>query len=177
MGAAALVSQNSMSRNELQYEVSIKLGLTSRRFRARFAERVKSSSQTEARWSALFQLSHEPRGLIQSELAERMGIQGPTLVRLLDALEMQGLVQRFSTPEDRRAKRVMIQPEGKRMMKEVDAVAAQLRDDAFAGISMDELAVTLKVLDRLGIALASETPATALGESSKARMPRVLAPE
>lgn len=172
-----MVSQDAMNRSQLQYEVAIKLGLTSRRFRARFAERVKSSSQTEARWSALYQLSHEPGGLIQSELAERMGIQGPTLVRLLDALETQGLVQRFSTPEDRRAKRVIIQPEGERMVKEVDIVAAQLRDDAFTGLSMDELLVTLKVLDRLGLTLAPEAAVAAPGESSKARMPRVVAPE
>ncbi len=174
---AVLVSQDSKSRSELQYEVAMKLGLTSRRFRARFAERVRSSSQTEARWSALYQLSHEPGGLIQSELAERMGIQGPTLVRLLDALETQGLVQRFSTPEDRRAKRVMIQPEGLRMVSEVDVVAAQLRDDAFAGVTVDELLVTLKVLDRLGVALEPDASSATHGESSKARSPRIVASE
>ena len=133
-----------MRRSELQYEIAIKLALLSRRFRARFAERVRQSSQTEARWSALYQLSHEPSGLIQSELAERMGIQGPTLVRLLDALEAQGLVQRVSTPEDRRAKRVVIQPAGLRMVGEVDVVAAQLRNEAFDGIDVEDLAVTLK---------------------------------
>ena len=129
---AVLVSQEPSDRSDIQYEVAFRLALVSRRFRARFAERVKSSSQTEARWSALYQLTREPRGLIQSELAERMGIQGPTLVRLLDALEAQGLVRRLSTPEDRRAKRVMIQPAGEEMVREVDIIAAQLRDDAFA---------------------------------------------
>lgn len=173
----ALAPKSTSQRASLQYEVAFKLGLTSRRFRARFAERVKSSSQTEARWSALYQLAREPGGLIQSELAERMGIQGPTLVRLLDALETQGLVRRYSTPEDRRAKRVVIQPEGVRMVNEVDLVAAQLRDDAFAGISMDELTTTLKVLDRLGVTLAPDESEMAHGESSKARSPRIVAPE
>lgn len=171
------MSQDSVNRSGLQYEVAIKLGLSSRRFRARFAERVKSSSQTEARWSALYQLALEPGGLIQSELAERMGIQGPTLVRLLDALESQGLVQRFSTPEDRRAKRVKILPDGQRMVGEVDTIAAQLRDDAFAGVSTDDLLVTLRVLDRLGVTLAPDGHAGTSGESSKARSQRIVAPE
>lgn len=174
---AALFSQDPANRGDLQYDVAFKLALVARRFRARFAERVKSSSQTEARWSALYQLAREPRGLIQSELAERMGIQGPTLVRLLDALEAQGLVRRLSTPEDRRAKRVMIQPAGELMVKEVDLVAEKLRDDAFADVSMEELLVTLRVLEKLGVSLDSETAGAAHGETSRARSMPLLAPE
>lgn len=171
---AALVSHDPSDRSELQYEIAFRLALVSRRLRARFAERVKSSSQTEARWSALYQLSREPRGLIQSELAERMGIQGPTLVRLLDALEAQGLVRRLMTPEDRRAKRVMIQPTGEQMVREVDVIAAQLRNDAFSGISPEELLTTLGVLEKLGAALDPSANVAAPGETSKARSFRVL---
>jgi MarR family transcriptional regulator for hemolysin len=174
---AALFPQDPANRGDLQYEVAFKLALVARRFRARFAERVKSSSQTEARWSALYQLAREPRGLIQSELAERMGIQGPTLVRLLDALEAQGLVCRLSTPEDRRAKRVMIQPAGEAMVKEVDVVAAQLREDTFAGVTIEELRITLQVLEKLGSALAPAVNDTTQGEASKARLVSLLMPE
>lgn len=172
-----LTSQNPSHRNELQYEVAFKVSLISRRFRARFADRLKSSSQTESRWSALYQLAREPRGLIQSELAERMGIQGPTLVRLLDALEAQGLVRRLSVPEDRRAKRVMIQPAGEQMVREVDVVAAQLRDEAFAGIAMEDLLVTLRVLEKLGATLDPNIEGAAHGETSKARAVPLLTPE
>ncbi|MEQ1784193.1 MAG: MarR family transcriptional regulator [Hyphomonadaceae bacterium] len=164
-----LASEDPLHRNEVQYEVAFKLALISRRFRARFAERFKSSSQTEARWSALYQLAREPGGLIQSELAERMGIQGPTLVRLLDALEAQGLVRRLSAPEDRRAKRVMIQPAGEQMVKQVDVIAAQLRDDAFAGISIEDMLVTLRVLETLGVRLNPDADSVTHGETSRAR--------
>lgn len=174
---AVLVSRDPLHRNELQYEVAFRLALTSRRFRARFAERVKSSSQTEARWSALYQLAREPGGLIQSELAERMGIQGPTLVRLLDALEAQGLVRRLSAPEDRRAKRVMIQPTGEQMVREVDVIAAQLRDDAFADIPTDDLLVTLRVLDKLSGALDPNIDGATHGETSRARSTPLMATE
>jgi len=174
---AVLFSQDPVNRGDLQHEVAFKLALVARRFRARFAERVESSSQTEARWSALYQLAREPRGLIQSELAERMGIQGPTLVRLLDALEAQGLVRRLSTPEDRRAKRVMIQPSGEAMVKEVDVIAAQLREGAFVGVTIEELRVTLQVLEKLGSTLGPAANDTPQGETSKARLVSLLMPE
>lgn len=175
MGSALI--PDDTDRNNLQYDIAFRLAITARRFRARFAERAKTTSQTEARWTALYHLGREPGGLIQTELAERMGIQGPTLVRLIDALEAQGLVVRLSAPEDRRAKRVMIQPDGLRMVTEIDVVAAQLRTDAFAGIETDELLTTLKVLEKLNMALQPGDDLTAQGETSKARSFRTLTPE
>lgn len=159
MGAAA-VTQTSVDRAKLQLETFFKAALATRRFRARFAERVKSTSQTEARWSALYFLSHAPEGLIQSDLAERMGVQGPTLVRLLDALEAQELVKRTEAPGDRRAKRVKIQPAGESIIAEVDAVAAQMRDEVFAGVSDEDLATTLRVLDVIVSALDPDQAST-----------------
>lgn len=151
--AAAAVTEVSPERARLQIDTFFKAALATRRFRARFAERVKSTSQTEARWSALYFVSHSPDGLIQSDLAERMGVQGPTLVRLLDALEAQQLVKRMEEPGDRRAKRVVIQPAGVRMIEEVDVVAARMRDEVFATVSDQDLATTLHVLDVIVSAL------------------------
>jgi MarR family transcriptional regulator for hemolysin len=142
----------------LRYEIAIASTLMTRRIRARFGERVKSTSQTEARWMALYHLAREPGGLIQTELAERMAIRGPTLVRLLDALEVQGLVSRRSTPEDRRAKRVFIELAGTRIVAGLDEVAAELRADAFAGISDADLRTTLNVLQRASEAMAMHDP-------------------
>lgn len=156
MMSATAQAKVSPERAKLQIETFFKAALATRRFRARFAERVKSTSQTEARWSALYFLSNAPSGLIQSELAERMGVQGPTLVRLLDALEAQHLVLRTEEPGDRRAKRVMIQPAGESMIAEVDAIAAKMRDEVFSRVSDLDLATTLRVLDIVVTSLEPE---------------------
>src|ERR1700753_2183166 len=79
-------------RDEMQFLVAFKVVLVSRLWRARFADRLKSQDQTDARWTALYMIADAPRGVTQPHLAERVGVQGPTLVRLLDALEHQGLV-------------------------------------------------------------------------------------
>ncbi|MEZ6030867.1 MAG: MarR family transcriptional regulator [Hyphomonadaceae bacterium] len=155
MGAVA-VKQMSPERARNQLETFFKAAILTRRFRARFAERVKSTSQTEARWNALYHLSQSPEGLIQSDLAERMGVQGPTLVRLLDALEAQDLVRRAEAPGDRRAKLVLIQPAGESIIEEVDAIAAQMRDEVLADVSDQDLATALRVLDMAVAALEPE---------------------
>lgn len=156
-------------RAEDQLAIMFRAALVTRRFRARFAEKVRSSSQTEARWSALYFLSHSPEGLIQTDLAERMGVQGPTLVRLLDALEEQGLVARRSTPEDRRVKRVVILPAGMEVVGEIDSVASAMRDACFAGVGDEDLRTTLRVLDMVSGALESSADRNQTEGSEPAR--------
>lgn len=146
---AQLVSKTPIDREAVQFDVAFKLILAARRFRARFAERMKGKEATDARCSALYMLADAPDGLIQSELAERMGVQNPTLVRLLDTLERAGQVRRVDASSDRRAKIVVIEDAGRRLLEEVDGMAARLRDKAFAGVSDADLQTTLFVLDRL----------------------------
>jgi MarR family transcriptional regulator for hemolysin len=137
----------------LQFDIAFQMVLASRRFRARFAERVKSRGQTDSRWSALYMLSQHPEGLIQSELAELMGVQGPTLVRLLDALQENRLVSRHPAPGDRRANRIVIEEAGRQILLEIDAVASKLREEVFRKIPDEDLQVTLRSLELLSKSL------------------------
>lgn len=175
MGAAIRMT-TSDDRSANQLEITFKAALLTRRFRARFAEKVRYSAQTEARWSALYFLSNAPEGLIQTDLAERMGVQGPTLVRLLDALEEQGLVARRSAPEDRRVKRVVILRAGLDVIAEVDVIASDMRNACFVGVSDEDLRITLRVLDKVGRALENggAKDAVAADETPRVRPLRVM---
>ena len=150
----SLPSMSRPSRFELLFDIAIELGHVSRRIRARFAERTRATSQTEARWIALFHLASVPEGLVQSDLAERMGITAPTLVKLVDGLEAKGLVIRLAEKSDRRTKRVKLQPPGRAMLDEIDKVAAAFREEIFAGVTDEDLATTLSVLNRVSKAVA-----------------------
>ena len=62
---------------------------------------------TRAQWAVLFRLERN-EGLKQSELAEMLDIQPITLTRLIDRLCDNGLIERRSDPNDRRAKRLFL---------------------------------------------------------------------
>ena len=64
---------------------ALELGRVSRRWRTRLDERLKITGLTQARWSTLLHLARGERCMTQRELAERVGIEGPTMIRLLDA--------------------------------------------------------------------------------------------
>jgi MarR family transcriptional regulator for hemolysin len=150
---AAVIRPREVSRGQLQFGVSFWVMQASRRWRARFTERMRDVGQTDARWSALYWLADAPGGLIQSELAERIGIAGPSLVKLLDILEAQGLVSRRIAPGDRRANVVLMEPAGRQALAEMDRIAEALRAEVFAGLSDSELCAALHVLEKLAARL------------------------
>ena len=77
----------------VEEEFVAELGRVSRRWRAELDERLRHTGLTQARWLALFQVSQQEGALTQRELADLLGIEGPTLVRILDGLEKQGLIR------------------------------------------------------------------------------------
>jgi MarR family transcriptional regulator for hemolysin len=119
-----------------------------RKLRSFFDARVGEKGLTLARARALFALSR--RGpLTQTELAEELEIETPTLVRVLDGMEKQNLIERRSEESDRRAKRIHMTEEGLHTFEDVDAVAKALRAQIAIDVSSEEIAVALNVVRRL----------------------------
>lgn len=73
-------------------------------------------------------------GLTQKTLADAVGIEGPTLVGLLDRLERNGWIERGVCQGDRRAKRVLLTPKAKQARATVRRIASALRGDILNGI-------------------------------------------
>ncbi|WP_199259917.1 MarR family winged helix-turn-helix transcriptional regulator [Paracoccus binzhouensis] len=117
-----------------------------RTLRAAFGVRVEKHGLTYARARLLTTIGrHE--GASQAELAALMGIETPTLKRLLDALEEQGLAERRPIPEDGRKHAVFL-TEAARIepllgfRAEVDAALAE-------GIPAEDMAVTRRTLAQM----------------------------
>ena len=96
-------------------------------------------------------LGGEPR---QNALAEAVGIEGPSLVRLLDQLEAAGLVTRKEDTTDRRAKVLSLTDTGRSVVARIEADLDRLRKAVFSKVSASDLEASLRVFraiqDRVG---------------------------
>lgn len=133
---------------------------TSHRWRARFSDAYRSAGHTGAPLAVLYALVDAPKGLTQSELCERMELSGPSLTRLVDRLELDGLVSRRRLIGDGRARLVVMEPEGRVALKRFDDQAARLRDQLFEGVSEIDMAAALRVLDVVAARLAADQART-----------------
>lgn len=123
-------------------------------WRAELDARLKPFGLSPARWQVLLKLMWSCEPLAQCELAHRVGIEPASLVRLLDALEKEGLVLRVSAPDDRRAKRVSLTEQGLALSRRLAVVADALKAEVLGCLSDEELeratALLLRLRARLG---------------------------
>ena len=87
-------------------------------------------------------MAGEPR---QTALAEAVGIEGPSLVRLLDQLCAAGLVLRREDATDRRAKVLSLTPAGRTLVARIEADLDRLREEVFGAVSPADLEAGLKL--------------------------------
>jgi MarR family transcriptional regulator, transcriptional regulator for hemolysin len=124
------------------------LAITGRLVRERFDARLGQHGASLATWVVLRSAERE-HGLSQRELADRLSIEGPTLVRHLDRMEQEGLVTRCRDERDRRVVRVALTPAGRRRHAALKSVAADVDARLRAMLSADELATLERVLARV----------------------------
>ncbi|TRX75774.1 MarR family transcriptional regulator [Pseudomonas mangiferae] len=122
-----------------QHRFAMQLAQLSRGWRGELDRRLADLGLSQARWLVLLHLARFEQLPTQRELAQSVGVEGPTLARLLDGLEAQGLVMRQAVAEDRRAKKVALQPEARPLIERIEAISTQLRSELFAGIGDEEL--------------------------------------
>lgn len=142
-----------MMPNQDHYSFGMQLALLSRSWRSELDRRLVHLGLSQARWLVLLHLARMQATPTQRELANSVGVEGPTLARLLDSLEEQGLVRRQGVPEDRRAKKIVLTERAQPLIDQIKAISMAMHEDLLSGIAEAELESCLrvhqKVLDNL----------------------------
>ena len=138
---------------DLEERFSSALYNPSRACRQALDRRLKYLGVSQASWMtiAVVAKAHEP--LSQSELAQGLGVEGATMVAMVDRLVKAGLVLREPSATDRRVKRVVLTAAGTSLYDKVRAEAVAFRKQLLAGIDPKKLLAATELLENLqGIA-------------------------
>ena len=88
-------------------------------------------------------------GLRGGELAERLGVEPPTVTKMLRRLERCGLVSRSQDPEDARSLRVYLTEEGRSLEEPVVRCWERVEEKSLAGMSADERRTLHRLLTKV----------------------------
>ncbi len=96
-------------------------------------------------------------GMSQTELAERMNIEPPTLVGILDRMEREGWISREGCPDDRRRKIIRAQAKAEPVWSKMVASARRVRARATQGLDEHQLRTLMQLLAQVQENLNSES--------------------
>jgi MarR family transcriptional regulator for hemolysin len=135
--------------SDLEERFSSALHSTSRSWRQAVDRRLKYLGVSQASWMTIAFAAKARRPLSQSELADRLGVEGATMVAMVDRLVKAGLVMREASTTDRRIKRVVLTPAGLQIYEKVKAEAAALRRELLANTDPKKLLMATELLEAL----------------------------
>lgn len=130
-----------------------------RLMRRDFERRARSLGLTRAQWQAMFHLARN-EGCNQSTLADLLEVEPITLARLIDRLELSGLVQRRADPTDRRARLLFLGERAHPLLEQLRTVGAETREIALAGMTEDERNLLMTLLTKMRANLSGRDAAT-----------------
>ncbi len=132
-----------------QERFSTALHATARSWRIALDARLKDLGVGQSGWLTIAILAKSKDELSQRALADQLGVEGPSVVAMLDRLEAAGLVVRSPSPPDRRVKLIHLTDAGRalfaKVRKQADAFRASVLDD----IPPAQLAAATALLESL----------------------------
>jgi DNA-binding MarR family transcriptional regulator len=142
----------------------------SRRYVARFERHAEQVSLTLTQCKVLLHLSRN-EGASQARLCELTDVEPMMMVRILDRMEADKLLERRADPQDRRARRLYLTRKAASLLDEIDRIMEVTRSEIFAGVSKADREAFLKVLEHIhenACALEAATPPVATPQKLKA---------
>jgi MarR family transcriptional regulator for hemolysin len=135
--------------SEIDERFSAALHNTSRAWRQALDRRLKFLGVSQASWMTIAVAAKARGPLSQSELADRLDVEGATMVAMVDRLVKAGLVVREPSTTDRRVKRVVLTAAGNLLYDRVRAEATAFRRELLANVEPKKLLVATELLEGL----------------------------
>ncbi|HEX4297123.1 MAG TPA: MarR family transcriptional regulator [Devosia sp.] len=119
-----------------------------RLFRRRFEDEARTHGVTLPQWRALGEISQN-EGISQVSLAGCIDTDPMTLSGILDRLEKRGLIERYTDPNDSRAKLARMTEAGDELVSTARNVGRAMYENALDGLSQPERARIAAGLTRI----------------------------
>jgi len=144
------------SRMDLDFALSHQMVRTAQTWRNLVDVSLRTQTgQSRARWEMLFAIAFSEVPVTMSDVAEKLGVQWPTLVRVMNELEEEGLIQRYDNPADKRSRLIELTPRGIRTIEQIRATLDPLRKEIMSVLSAEEVRQCTRLLGRVKRAILS----------------------
>ncbi len=139
------IFEQTIDRGNLMY----RLGLMARHWRQVLDAEFLSAGLTDAMWRPLLHLDFLGDGTRQKDLAASVGIECPSLVRLLDTLVAKGLIERSEDATDRRAKLLRLTSEGREIVVRIRETVKALESEILSPFTDGDIVRLAELIGRL----------------------------
>lgn len=133
----------------IEERFSAALHNAARAWRQALDRRLKNLGLGKANWLAIGAIAKASHPLSQTELAQKLVVEDPTVVAMIDRLVKAGYVSRVPSQTDRRVKTVILTPAGNQLYKKVKTESNAFRAELLAKVDANKLSAATELLETL----------------------------
>jgi MarR family transcriptional regulator for hemolysin len=138
-----------IDRQQMEADFGRSILPLARRWRAEADRTLAALGLSHASGWALLHVGRLGDKVRQSDLAAAIDMQGPSLVRLIDLLETDHLVERHAETSDRRINRICLTDAGRALVGRIEDALQSIRHEMLDGIDDEALTVATQVLQQI----------------------------
>ena len=131
---------------------------------------------TLPRFDMLAQLARVPEGLSMGDLSRRLMVSNGNVTDVMARLEKDGMVRRTPSPADRRTVKARLTDRGEKVFREMAEPHGEWVAALFSGLSREELATLIVLMDRLRASLEQPEASGMAGSNDETPAEGGLAP-
>ncbi len=143
------IGQRKGSPDDMKLRLIRRVLFLARRWRHHMDEELRASGYSHARWITLLWVDLLDGHANHRELAERVGVELPTLIRLLNRLETEGFVKRRSLHTRGLSKTVEMTASGRTKLRAMTRIVRKTRVQFTSGLDQKKVGEAVKLLDTL----------------------------
>lgn len=135
--------------NDTQDRFALALHNCARSWRNALDRRLKSLGLSQAAWMTIAMVARNREPLSQIDLANKLGVEGATMVSMLDRLVKAELIERQPCESDRRVKRIALTDKGHDIHRELRKRVDSFRAEILVGLDQQQLQAMSALLEGL----------------------------
>lgn len=137
-----------MEKYDFEASIGYWIAVTFHVYQQRLNEALVPFGITFRQFQVLAWLAHEGE-LSQSELVDRLLVEPPTLVGILDRMQREGWIERHCSDVDRRRKQIRLRDDAQVVWGQVVQCLRSAREEATRGMSDEEVGLLRELLGRV----------------------------
>lgn len=160
-----------MLRYDFESSIGYWITYTAHAYQQRLNEELTPYGITFRQFQVLAWLVYEGE-LSPGQLAERMMVERPTLIGILDRMQREGWITRRGDEIDKRKKIIVLEPGAKQVWRKIIACLTRIRSQATQGMSPADIDHLKRLLRQVQINLGQITNRSSNGRVHEVEVPR-----
>jgi MarR family transcriptional regulator, transcriptional regulator for hemolysin len=124
---------------------------------------------TFGQWKIIIILANNNDGLSQKEIADKLGLEAPTIIPIIDKLEKDGFVKRMADNNDRRNNRIFLTEKTINSLDSMVSYALKIKEISIRNIPEQDISITKNTLEKMSNNIQNEFNLNLIVENKRKR--------